>query len=93
MISDELLMLERIGVGGAAFYLVYLLLKDMQKKAFSQSYAVIELTKTIIKENTTALEKMNENLSAHIKQKDILIERIKDCRKERNEKLDELINK
>ena len=92
MVSEELLMIERLGIGGTAFYLVYILLKDMIKKSFAQADVILELAKSTINENTKALQKMQESLSQHIIQKDVFIEEMKDCRKLRDEKFDKLNN-
>ena len=80
MVSEELLMVERLGIGGAAFYLVYLLLRKMQDRVFT-------LAENTIKENTAALFKMHEALAEHIKAKEPIIEEIKECRRDRDETL------
>lgn len=78
MVAEELLMVERLGIGGAAFILVYLLLRKMQDRVFS-------LAESTIKENTTALRDMHEALMQHMKSKEPFIQEIKDCKHERNE--------
>lgn len=78
MVAEELLMVERLGIGGAAFILVYLLLRKMQDRVFS-------LAENTIKENTAALKEMHEALMQHMKAKEPFIEEIKDCKHERND--------
>lgn len=78
MVSEELLMVERLGIGGAAFVLVYLLLKKMQDRVFS-------LAENTIKENTAALMEMHGALMQHIKSKEPFLQEIKDCKRERND--------
>lgn len=85
MVSEELLFIERLGVGGAAFFLVYLLLKNMQKKVFEQSDRTLDLAENVIIENTKTLQQMRDELEAHRKSKEPFIEQIKECRQERNE--------
>lgn len=84
MVSEELLFIERLGVGGAAFFLVYLLLKNMTKKVFDQSDRTLNLAENVILENTKTLQQMRDALESHIKQKEPIIEQIKECRQERN---------
>ncbi len=78
MVSEELLMVERLGIGGAAFILVYLLLRKMQDRFFS-------FAETTIKENTAALRDMHEALMQHMKQKEPIILEIKECKRDRDE--------
>lgn len=86
MVAEELLMVERLGIGGAAFILVYLLLKKMQDRVFS-------LAENTIKENTIALREMHEALIQHMKQKEPIIEEIKECKRDRDEFLRRLEDK
>jgi len=90
--SEELLMVERIGIGATAFILVYFLLKRTMDRAFAQADKILDMAETTIKENTIALGKMNDCLINHTKQKDLFIEEMKDCRKDRNEQIKELKN-
>lgn len=99
MVSEELMMLERVGIGGTAFYLVYILLKHTQNRAFQQADAVLELARTTIQlntesfaKNTEALNKMQECLIQHMQQKDKIFDILKECRKERNDKLKEILS-
>lgn len=80
MVSEELLMVERLGIGGVAFYLVYLLLKKMQDRVFS-------LAENTIKENTAALREMHDALMQHMKSKEPIVQEIKECRRDRDETL------
>lgn len=86
MVAEELLMVERLGIGGAAFILVYLLLKKMQDRVFS-------LAENTIKENTVALREMHEALMQHMKQKEPIVGEIKECKRERDEFLRRLEDK
>ncbi|MDP2217179.1 MAG: hypothetical protein Q8J68_07840 [Methanolobus sp.] len=80
MVSEELLMVERLGIGGAAFVLVYLLLRKMQDRFFS-------FAENTIKENTSALRVMHEALMQHMKQKEPIVADMKECRRDRDETL------
>ncbi len=85
MVSEELLFVERLGIGGAAFFLVYLLLKNVQKKVFKQSDRTLDLAENVIKENTKTLQQMRDALEIHIRQKEPFIDEIKECRRSRDE--------
>lgn len=85
MVSEELLLIERLGIGGAAFFLVYMLLKSMQHKAFELSEKMLDLAENVIKENTITLQQMRDAFEAHMKQKEPIIEEIKECRRERDD--------
>lgn len=85
MVSEELLFVERLGIGGAAFFLVYLLLKNMQQKVFELSNRMLTMAEGIIKENTTTLQEMRDEIRTHTKLKEPLIEEMKACRRERDE--------
>jgi len=93
MVSEELLLIERLGVGGAAFFLVYLLLKNVQQKVFEQSEKMLKLTETVINENTKTLQQIRDTMEAHIKQKEPIIQEFKDCKRERDEFLRRLEEK
>lgn len=85
MVSDELLMVERIGVGATAFYLIYILLRKTQERAFAQADKVLLMAETTIKDNTTALNKMVEGLTQHMNQKDCLLEELRETQRIANE--------
>lgn len=80
MVSEELLMVERLGIGGVAFYLVYLLLRKMQDRVFI-------LSESTIKENTAALRQMYEALMQHMRAKEPIVLEMKECRRDRDETL------
>lgn len=85
MVSEELLLVERLGIGGAAFILVYLLLRRMQEKAFELSDKILTLAEGVIIENTKTLQEMRGGLEAHMKQKEPIIAEIRDCKRDRDE--------
>ncbi|MDD3813319.1 MAG: hypothetical protein PHZ02_01625 [Desulfocapsaceae bacterium] len=93
MVSEELALIERLGIGGSAFFLVYLLLKRMQEKMFEISDKMINLTENVIKENTKTLQQMRDAMETHVKQKDPLIQEFKECKRERDEFLRRLEDK
>ncbi len=87
ILSQELMgWIERIGVGGGAFYLVYVLLKRNQERTFQQADAILDLAKTTISDNTAALEQMHESLIRYMKIKDDLLCTVKDIKNEQNAK-------
>jgi len=90
MVSEEILMIERIGMGAAAFILTYILLRKTQDKAFEQSDKILHMAETVIRENTTALQEMFSTLEEHIAQKDAFIQEMKECRHQREEGMKEL---
>ncbi len=87
MVSEELLFVERLGIGGAAFLLVYFLLKNVQQKTFELSNRMLTMAEGIIKENTATLQEMRDEIRVHTKLKEPLIEEMKECRRERDEYL------
>ena len=91
MVTEELMMIERIGIGAAAFFLVYLLLKKMIHRSFEQADMILNLAKDTIQRNTEALEHMQDSLIAHMKQKDLLIKIMEDCKKTRDKQMQELL--
>lgn len=91
--SEELMLIERLGIGGSAFFLVYLLLKKMQDKAFEQSDKILKLAENVIQENTKTLQQMRDAMEAHIKQKEPFIEEVKECRRSRDVFLDKLTDR
>jgi hypothetical protein len=93
MVSEEILLIERLGVGGAAFFLVYLLLKNVQQKLFDQSERMLNLAENVIQENTKTLQKMSDVFESHTKQKEAMVEEIKVCKRERDEFLRRLEDK
>ena len=93
MISEELLLIERLGIGGAAFFLVYFLLKNVQKKTFELSERMLDLAETVIKENTSTLQQTRDTMEAHIKQKEPIFQELKECKRERDEFLRRLEDK
>lgn len=93
MLAEELGFIERIGIGAFAFILVYLLLKAMIARNFLQADMILDMAKNTIKENTEALEKMQEALIQHLKQKEIMIENMTHCKKERDVQIKELLKR
>ena len=93
MVSEELLLIERLGIGGAAFYLVYVLLKNVQKKTFELSERMLNLAETVIKENTSTLQQIRDTMESHIKQKEPIIQEFKECKRDRDEFLRRLEEK
>ena len=93
MASEELMLIERLGVGGSAFILVYLLLKKMQDKSFEQSDKILKLAENVIQENTKTLQQMRDAMEAHIKQKEPIIEEVNECRRSRDAFLDRIEDK
>lgn len=93
MVSEELMLIERLGVGGAAFFLVYLLLKNMQQKVFQQADKMLSLTETVIVENTKTLQQIRDTMEVHTRQKEPIIQEFKECRRERDEFLRRLEDK
>lgn len=90
MVSDELLIIERIGFIPAALIFMFYLFRETQRRAFAQADKVLTLAETTIKENTLALSKMADGLEQHMKQKDNIIAEMKDCRRDRDIKFDEI---
>ena len=84
MVLEELQIIEQLGVGGAAFFLVYLLLKNMQQKVFEQSEKMLALTETVIQENTKTLQHMSDAFESHTRTKEALVEEFKECKRERD---------
>lgn len=87
MVAEELAAIQQIGIDGAAFVLIYLLLKRMQEKSFEQSDKMITFAENVVKENTKTLQQMRDLFEEHMKAKEPLIEEFKECRRERNESL------
>ena len=85
MVSEELLLVERLGIGGAAFVMVYILLRRMQEKVFELSDKMLKLAEDVIKENTKTLQEMRGGLEAHMKQKEPIVAEIRDCKRDRDE--------
>lgn len=62
MLEPELTVLKEVGVAGAAFILVYILLKIMVQRSFVQSDALLDMAKGIIEKNTIAMQKVQDSL-------------------------------
>jgi len=90
MVSEEIYMIERIGVAFVAFYLTFKLLTRMQEKSFLQSDAILKMANETLIENTSAIHRMCEGLEVHIKQKDTFIDQMIECRHQREEGMKEL---
>ncbi len=105
MVGDDTLMLiERLGVGVIAFYLVYILLKQMIARNAIQADQILELTRTTIQKNTESLDKMSDVLLNNIKQKetlvtaihtqtDAIVAKLEGCKQSRDRQLREIYKK
>ncbi len=85
VVSEELMMIERIGIGATAFILTYLLLRKTQERAFAQADRVMQMAETTIKDNTIALNKMVEGLTRHMNQKDCFMEELRETQRIAND--------
>jgi hypothetical protein len=105
MVGEETIMLiERLGIGAVAFYLVYVLLKQMTARNAIQADQILDLARTTISENTEALHNMSEILVNNIKQKESLvtaiheqttqlIAKLEGCKQSRDKQFREVLRK
>jgi hypothetical protein len=65
----------------------------MISRNFQQADTIIELARTTILDNTKALENIHQALMEHIRQKEVIVDKMKECRKDRDTKFTELLKK
>ncbi len=90
MVSEEFLMIERVGVAFSAFYLTFRLLTKYAERAYIQSDAILKLANETILENTNAIHRMCEGLEIHIKQKDAFIGQMLECRHQHEQEMKDI---
>ena len=79
-------VLKEFGFAAIAFILVYVMLKQEQKRAHMQYDKLVEFSSTIVTMNTKALTHMNDGMKNHMDQKEKFVEQMKDCANGRDER-------
>jgi len=102
VLAEELSLIKEVGIGAVVIYFGYLLFQSVLHRLFAQADKILELAEGTIKENTKALQQMQEILLKNIHSKDSLVtaienqtetfvEKLHECKKGRDAQLQKII--